>query len=79
MGSARFRFADGGDTGRIEPTRSKKLVIVTRSGVVTFNEIMDHFEKLSKDSRCRAPMKKLVDYRHVEHFEISMDDSSVID
>ena len=55
-----------------------KLVIAKGSGIVTFKEIMSHFDTLSKDPRYAVPMKKLVDYRSVDKFNISVDEERVL-
>ncbi|MDY6951456.1 MAG: hypothetical protein SWE60_08090 [Thermodesulfobacteriota bacterium] len=45
---------------------SKGLVYVVGADVVTFSELMSHIQALSKDRGYEAPMKKLVDYRHIK-------------
>jgi len=58
---------------RIE--KGKKLVYVTGNGVITFSELMDHIEELSRASEYQSPMKKLVDYRTVTRIELSSSQS----
>ena len=53
---------------------NKRLVIAKGSGTLSRHEIVNHFDTLSKDPRYKAPMKKLVDFRNVDRFTLSMDD-----
>ncbi|MDY6954768.1 MAG: hypothetical protein SWE60_24975 [Thermodesulfobacteriota bacterium] len=55
---------------RYKIIESKGLVYVVGAGVVTFSELMSHIEALSKDTRYKAPMKKLVDYRNITGKEL---------
>jgi len=54
---------------------SKKLVYALGSGHVTLSDLMSHMNELSHDPNYKAPMKKLVDYRQVNHLDLSMEDS----
>jgi len=58
--------------------KDEKLVLAKGAGTVTLEEILDHFEALRKDARYQPPMKKLVDYRQVQQFQISVEDEKVL-
>ena len=62
---------------RYEINEDIKLVYAIGNGIVSFSELMNHMEVLSKDPRYQAPMRKLVDYRDIESIEISMDESEI--
>jgi len=53
---------------------SKKLLYAKATGTVTFSELMNHVEELCQDSKYKAPMKKLIDYRQIKNMDISMDE-----
>jgi len=56
----------------------RRLVLVTGTGVVTHDDVLEHLAELSEDDRYQAPMKKLIDYRDVSDIQISTDASVVI-
>jgi len=56
---------------------SKKLVYAIGSGHVTLSDLMGHMDELSHDPNYKAPMKKLVDYRQVNHLDLSMEASEI--
>ena len=47
----------------------KKLVYVVGSGRITLSDLLTHMDELSHDPHYNAPMKKLVDYRKVNHVD----------
>jgi hypothetical protein len=53
----------------------EKLVYVIGAETITFDELLDHLDDLSKDPQYKAPMKKLVDYRNIEKIGVSMAES----
>ncbi|NJD56258.1 MAG: hypothetical protein FIA94_07630 [Nitrospirae bacterium] len=50
----------------------KKLVLAKGAGVITGIDVIRHLDALAADSRYKAPMKKLVDYRSIDSISISM-------
>ena len=63
---------------KYEIVENKKLVYVIGTGAVTFYELMHHIEKLGQDSKYKAPMKKLVDYRKIKYLDLSMQEQKVL-
>jgi len=63
---------------RYEIDESRRLVLVTGTGIVTHGDVLAHLTELNEDGRYQAPMKKLVDYRDVSDIQISTDASVVI-
>ena len=59
---------------KYEIIESKKLVYAKATGTVTFSDLMNHVAELCQDSKYKAPMKKLVDYRKIKTMDISMDE-----
>ncbi len=57
---------------RYKIIENKKLAYVVGTGAVTFSELMNHVDELSKDPKYKAPMKKLVDYREINKLDLSM-------
>jgi hypothetical protein len=53
----------------------QQLVIAKGSGVIVAGEILSHMNTLAADKRYVAPMKKLVDYREVQHLNLSEHDA----
>jgi hypothetical protein len=56
----------------------RRLVLVTGTGVVTHDDVLEHLADLNEDGRYQAPMRKLIDYRDVSDIQISTDASVVI-
>ena len=59
---------------KYEIIESKKLLYAKAIGKVTFSELMNHLDELCQDSKYKAPMKKLIDYRQVKKMDISMNE-----
>ena len=59
---------------KYEIIESKKLLYAKAIGEVTFSELMNHLDELCQDSKYKAPMKKLIDYRQVKKMDISMNE-----
>ncbi|MBN1406606.1 MAG: hypothetical protein JW956_02390 [Calditrichaceae bacterium] len=51
------------------------LVLAVGKDVISFKELMDHMDQLSKDARYKRPMKKLVDYRKVKSVQLNSSES----
>ena len=60
---------------RYKVIEDKKLVYVVGTDIVTFDDLVESLKSLSDDPRYTAPMRKLVDYRHLEKIELSMKES----
>ena len=52
-----------------------KLVLAIGKDTISFKELMDHMDQLSKDPRYKKPMKKLVDYRQVKSIQLNSSES----
>ena len=52
-----------------------KLVLAIGKDIISFKELMDHMDQLSKDPRYIKPMKKLVDYRQVKSIQLNSAES----
>ena len=51
---------------------SKKLIYTKATNTVTLSDLMNHIDELCQDPKYKAPMKKLVDYRQIKKFDLSM-------
>jgi hypothetical protein len=51
------------------------LVLAVGKDIISFTELMDHLEELSKDPKYKKPMKKLVDYRKVDSIQLTSSES----
>lgn len=49
----------------------ENLVSVKGTGVVDYDQLVDHLESLAADPQYQAPMKKLVDYRSLSVLALS--------
>jgi hypothetical protein len=54
-----------------------KLVYVKADGPLYLKDLMDHIEKLAADPKYIPPMLKLVDYRELEGYGISIRESEI--
>ncbi len=52
-----------------------KLVLAVGKDVISFEELMDHVDQISKDPKYKKPMKKLVDYRKVKSIHLNSSES----
>ena len=57
-----------------EIIESKKLIYAKAAGTVSFNDLLNHIDKLCQDPKYKAPMKKLVDYRQIKKMDLTMDE-----
>ena len=56
---------------------NKKIVYVLGTDVITFSDLMDHTDDLSHDKNYKAPMRKLVDYRNIKKFDLSIKEAEI--
>ncbi|MBU0986046.1 MAG: hypothetical protein KKH68_02240 [Proteobacteria bacterium] len=62
---------------RYKIIENKKLVYVTGTGTLTFAELMRHIEELYQDPKYKAPMKKLIDYRQITKYALSLKEAQI--